>query len=202
MNWWIQKQLRAILLTDLRPLIPEGYFESQVDTLTFNKTIDVSGHLSDEIRWGYLAGTLGKQLFFSNIIQMSARQKSASDVLMNLGMYVGAYTTQQSCNKLTELADKQGASDGNAKKVALQIHNEQLPVLERNVNGALAQYLRHLSKEEASPFIPLLNRNQLIALGFKTSNLKRVISWVMEHIVSTIIAGFLLAAALAWAGLS
>jgi hypothetical protein len=172
LNWWTQKQLRSMLMTDLSNLIPVGYFESKTDTFALNAAIANSGHISNEMRWGYLAGTLGKKLFFDNAIQMTARQKSAAEVLMNLGMYVSVTAAQQSCNALTELADKKGLPDGNAKEVSLQIQNQQLPVLTDNVNASLTQYLLHFSKEEAEPFSSLLHQDK--SIKSKTSWLNKL----------------------------
>ena len=161
-----------MLMTDLRNLIPYGHFESKTDTFALNASIANSGHISNEMRWGYLALTLGKKLFFDNAIPMTARQKSAAEVLMNLGMYVSAAAAQQTCNELTVLADKKGVPDGNAKQVALQIQNQQLPGVADNVNASLTQYLRHLSKEEAEPFSSLLHEDK--SIKFKTSWLNKL----------------------------
>lgn len=90
---------------------------------------------------------------------------------MNLGMYVSA-AAQQTCNELTVLADKKGVPDGNAKQVALQIQNQQLPGVADNVNASLTQYLRHLRKEEAEPFSSLLHEDK--SIKFKTSWLNKL----------------------------
>lgn len=187
MNWWTQKQLRSMLMTDLSNLIPSGYFDSKTDTFALNAAIANSGHISNEMRWGYLAGILGKNLFFDNETQMTARQKSAAEVLMNLGMYVGATAAQQSCNALTELADKKGVPDGNAKLVALQIQNQQLPVLSDNVNASLTQYLRHLSEVEAEPFSSLLHEVKSIKYKLKTSWLNKLTTANIIKIISALV---------------
>lgn len=156
MNHWIERQLRSRVLSDLDKLIPERYFERDKEKFTLNKNIDGSGFLSNELRWGYLAAVIGKKLYFDTEILMSPRQKSASEVLMNLGMYVGAKTAETSCIKVTEIAKNLNIQDGNAADVARKLQGEQVPALKENVHGALARYLTHLSHEEANPFRPLL----------------------------------------------
>ena len=45
-SWWVEDQLRAALLTDLKSIIPEGYFELEGNKLQFDVSLDKSGRLS------------------------------------------------------------------------------------------------------------------------------------------------------------
>ena len=156
MDWWILKQLRAMILTDLRDFVPQGYFESEVEKFKLDDSITGADHFSHELRWGYLAGDLGRKLFFKSTAIMSARQVSASEMLMNLGMLAGAEAAQGSATQLSKDAEEKGVSDGNAGVVAVQLRDEHIPTLSNNIRGALKQYLRYLTPFEAEPFLPLL----------------------------------------------
>ena len=198
MDWWIQKQLRSMVVTDLGALIPGDYFEREIDKFAIDRTIDKSGLLSKELRWGYLAGVIGKKLFFDNSSLMTARQKSASELLMNLGILAVAEATHMSCLSVRDIADENGVFDENAGEVASQINSEQIPVLKNNVRGALMQYLKHLSREEANPFLELLSKRDLIKLRYKDSKLQKAFGWIMNHIVVTVVVGILIAVLSKW----
>lgn len=165
MDHWMERQLRSRVLSDLDELIPERYFERDKDKFTLKKNIDETGFLSNELRWGYLAGAIGRKLYFDTELLMSPRQKSASEVLMNLGMYVGAQSAETSCLKVSEIAKKLNIQDGNAADVSRKLQDEQIPALKENVHGALARYLSHLSHEEANPFRVLLPSNNQVSLS-------------------------------------
>lgn len=182
MDHWIERQLRSQVTCDLKEFIPNNYFEGEKDKFILIGSIDETGFLSKELRWGYLAGTLGKKLYFDNELIMSARQKSASEVLMNLGMYVAAKSAHSSCTNLTNNAVRMHIEAGNSVKVARQLHEEHLPILEENITGALSQYVRHLKTEEASPFYSLLNKTDQIEHGFKKDIRSEIIKWLTEHI--------------------
>lgn len=156
MDWWIVKQLRAMILTDLRDFVPQGYFESEVEKLKLHDGIKNSDHFNRELKWGYLACKLGKRLFFETPAIMSARQVSASEVLMNLGMLAGAEAVQDVTTQLSKDAEVKGVSDSNAGAVAKQLGDQHIPTLSNNVRDALKQYLRYLTPLEAEPFLPLL----------------------------------------------
>jgi len=198
LDWWIEAQLRAMLITDLHPLIPDGYFEGEKEKFTIDPSIDKSGHISQEMRWGHLAGTLGKRLFFDNAIAMTARQKSAADVLMNIGMLVAAQAAFQSTANVKRIALEKKVYDGNAGNVAAQLENDQIPVLKENVRGALVQYIRHLSKTEARPLLPLLSREDQIKIGFTISKRKLIFVWFMDHIFAIIFTSVLSTVITAW----
>ena len=155
-DWWIVKQLRAMVLTDVRDFVPQGYFESAPEKLTLRAEIEGSDHFSRELRWGYLAADLGRKLFFESTAIMSARQVSACEVLMHLGMLAGAEAAQGASTQLAKLAKAKGVTDGNAGAVAEQLRDQHVPTLLTNVEGALKQYLRYLTSLEAEPFLPLL----------------------------------------------
>ncbi len=118
---------------------------------------------------------------------------------MNLGMLVGARASHQACSNVKTRADELTVFDGNAGAVALKLKEKQIPQLELNVRGALTQYLRHLPKEEAAPYLSLLKPEDLVALGLKV----RMRDWVMKNLVTiglsvaATVAGALL---LAWLG--
>lgn len=156
MDWWILNQLRAMILTDLRDFIPHGYFESEVEKFKLDDRLTGADHFFRELRWGYLAAKLGKKLFFDSTSSMSARQVSASDVLMNLGMLVSAEAARDVTTQLSKDAGLKGVSDGNAGAVAAQLRDEHIPTLSNNIRGALKQYLRYLTPFEAEPFLSLL----------------------------------------------
>lgn len=160
MNWWIVKQLRALVLTDLRAFIPPNYFESKSDTFELHNSLENSDHYSRELRWGYLATELGKRLFFESTIIISARQVSASELLIHIGLLAGFEATQGATKKLSEKAQEKGIPDSNAGEVAEQLGKQQIPTARNNIRGALEQYLRYLTPLEAKPFLPLLELYQ------------------------------------------
>jgi hypothetical protein len=155
-DWWIVKQLRTMVLIDLRDFVPHGYFESEAEKFKFHDSLKNAEHFSREIRWGYLAGKLGQRLFFESTTIMSARQVSASEVLMNLGMLASAEAAQDATAQLSKDAEAKGVLGCNAGGVAEQLEHEHIPTLSNNVVGALDQYLRYLTPREAEPFLPLL----------------------------------------------
>lgn len=157
MDWWIVKQLRAMILMDLRDFVPQGYFESEVEKFKLHDGIKNSDYFSHEVRWGYLAGRLGQKLFFKSTDIMSARQVSASEMLMNLGMLASAEAAQGATTQLSIDAEAAGVSDGNAGAVAEQLRDQHIPTFTNNVRGALKQYLRYLTPLEKEPFLPLLD---------------------------------------------
>jgi hypothetical protein len=187
-SWWVEDQLRAALLTDLKSIIPEGYFELEGNRLQLDVSLDKSGHLSKELSWGHSAGRLGQSIYFKNQKIITPRQLAAADVLMNLGMLVAARASHQACSNVKTRADELKVFDGNAGTVALKLKEEQIPQLELNVRGALTQYLRHLSKEEAAPYLSLLKKKDLAALGLKVRMRDKAISWVMKNLVGIVVS--------------
>ena len=157
MDWWIVKQLRAMILTELCDFVPHGYFESEVERFKLHDGIKNSGHFSRELKWGYLAGDLGRKLFFESTAIMSARQVSACEVLMNLGMLACTEAAQGATTQLSKDAEVKGVSDGNAGAVAKQLGDQNIPTLSNNIRSALKQYLRYLTPIEAEPFLPLFD---------------------------------------------
>ena len=188
MDWWIIKQLRARLIEDLREFVPDGYFDGQVEQFKLNDGIENSKHFSGELRWGYLAGTLGKRLFFDSTAIMSARQVSACEVLMNLGMLTGAEAVHSISAQLSKRAINVGVSDGNAGLVAEQLQNDGIPILSNNVVGALEQYVKHLEPHEANPFLSLLSARNVIAIKDNTfdehPNVRLLIDRMMRALYS------------------
>jgi hypothetical protein len=131
-NWWVENQLRAALLTDLKSLIPEDYFELESNQLMINKGLDKSGHLSKELSWGHAAGKLGLGIYFITPIQLSA-----AEVLMNIGMLVAAKAQQEACSNLKNYADAIEVFDHNAGKIFLQLKKEHTRQFELNLRGSL-----------------------------------------------------------------
>lgn len=174
-DWWIVKQLRAMILTDLRDFVPQGYFESEVEKWKLHDGIKNSDHFSRELRWGYLAGKLGRTLFFESTAILSARQVSASEVLMNLGMLAAAEAAQGVTTNLSKDAEAKGVSDGNAGAVAKQLEDQQIPILSNNVRGALDRYFRYLTPLEQEPFLPLLVAVPDLPLDVSQSRLDKLL---------------------------
>ena len=169
LDWWIIKQLRSMVLTDLREFVPEDYFAGEMDAFKFHEGLANATHYSSEMRWGSLAGRLGRKLFFHSTAIMTARQTSAAEVLMNLGMLAAAEAAQRVSRQLSSNATARSVSDGNAGAVADQLTAEHIPTLSENIRGALKQYLRYLTSFETEPFLPLLevpmqkNEGQLLS---------------------------------------
>lgn len=156
MDWWIVKQLRAMVLTDLRDFVPHGHFESEVEKFKLDHRIPNAATLSGELRWGYLATILGKELLFKSASMMSARQVSASDVLMNLGLLASAEAAQRVADQLAKDALANGVPDGNVGVVSEQLGKHHIPSFGENMRSSIEQYLRYLTPLEAQPFLPLL----------------------------------------------
>lgn len=156
MDYWITKQLRAAVLADLAEFIPEGYWNREVEKFALNESIRGAAHLSFEIRWGFLAGSLGRQLYFESSVSMTPRQVAASEMLMHLGMLAGAVGARDTCSSISRLAEQKRTSDGNASQVGSQLTRSQIPQLESNVRQGLKQYLLHLDAADAAPFQSLL----------------------------------------------
>jgi hypothetical protein len=196
-NWWVENQLRAALLTDLKSLIPEDYFELESNQLMVNKGLDKSGHLSKELSWGHAAGKLGLGIYFNNKAIITHRQLSAAEVLINIGMLVAAKAQQEACSNLKNYADALEVFDHNAGKISLQLKKEHIPQFELNLRGSLIQYVRHLSKEEAAPFLSLFQEQDLIELGLKVRIRDKVLSVLMKNlgtIIVTVVASVVSAA--------
>jgi hypothetical protein len=156
MDSWILKQLRALVLTDLKDLVPQGYFESEAENLKVYSSFKGSEYLSIELQWGILATELGKKLHFQTPVGLTARQVSASDLLMNLGMLAASEAMSSKSEQLSNKALAHNIPDGNSGNVASQLKNSHIPTFQNNISGALEQYLKHLTYEESKPYISLL----------------------------------------------
>jgi hypothetical protein len=156
MDHWVLKQLRAQVLGDLRDCIEAGYFEENIERFKLSNNIKSHKYLSSELHWGYQAGKLGKELNFESCSGLSPRQIAASEVLINMGILASVYAWQAVCEFISDKADELNVDDGNSGVVAKQLKNEQIPVLEKNVVGALGQYLKYLKRDEAAPFLVLV----------------------------------------------
>lgn len=159
MDWWILKQLRGFVMADLRAFIDPIDFTRSHDNLDFSPTIPNHEHFSLEIQWAYAAGTTGKALFFKPDFSMNARQISASEVLMNLGLLTCAETMHAVLTQISGESLKMAVPIDNAENVLKQLESEHIPVFLNNLRGALTQYFFYLSKEEMAPFDSLLKTN-------------------------------------------
>ena len=157
MDYWILRQLRAKVLGDILEFIPEGYFEDVPEKLKLNPNIPNSKHFSRELGWGYLGGDLGRRLFFESVAIMTARQVSASEVLMNLGMLASTNAVRDVCREISKMALENGVSDRNAGSIAMQMEIQHIPVSESNVKHALGRYFLHLDDKEVVPYLSLLD---------------------------------------------
>lgn len=155
-DWWVVKQLRAMVLTDLRELIPKDYLEGDVEKFRLQFEFENSAHYSRELRWGYWAADLGRKLFFESNSMMTPRQMSASEMLMHLGMLAGAEAAQGATAQLSKTAAAKGFPDSGAERVAEKLRLEHVPTLRNNVTEGLKQYFLHLTPFEAKPFLSLL----------------------------------------------
>jgi len=156
MDWWILKQLRAFVLNDVREFFDETEFKDVPVNLTLPPQITNHQHFSRELQWAHAASRIGKRLFFSPPIAMTARQISASDVLMNLGLLTGAQTMHGVLKQICNDAAKRRVPAGNAGEVQKQLENEHIPIFLENLTGALSQYFHHLTEAEKAPFSILL----------------------------------------------
>lgn len=158
---WILKQLRGLVLADVRDFIPEGYFDSGQELFPVNEKIEGAAQLSFEMRWGYLAGTLAKRMYFHSSEMMSARQVAAFEVLMHLGLLASTEAAKQICDRISQAATSNNVPDGNSGSVAEQMEQEHLPTLRLNLLEGLKQYMLHLSDSESKPFLSLIQSTPL-----------------------------------------
>jgi hypothetical protein len=158
---WVLKQLRGLVLADVREFILEGYFDSNQELFPVSEQFESAPLLSFEIRWGYLAGTLAKRMYFHSSEMMSARQVAAFEVLMHLGLLASAEAAKQMCEKVSRLATNNEVPDGNSGLVAEQMRQEHLPTLRLNLLEGLKQYVLHLSDSESKPFLSLIQNTPL-----------------------------------------
>jgi hypothetical protein len=156
MDWWALKQLRAHLLSDLAGYIPAEYFSAECKIAQLNANIDKTGNISSELKWGCLATTIGKRIFYEPPANISARQIAASEVLMHVGMLVSAEAAHQACIRLRELSGGKEVDHHGSGLVEAQLQFEHIPVFCENIKKALCQYLKHLSRTEVLPYIHLI----------------------------------------------
>ncbi|MFW5488140.1 MAG: hypothetical protein ACNI3A_06960 [Desulfovibrio sp.] len=191
MDWWLLKQLRSMVISDLKNFIPPDYFEQKKDHFQITNQLQNSDYISKELRWGFLAGKMGKDLFFNETPIMSARQKSASEVLMNLGLLAEAEAARLACESCQHLADTKKILITNPGEVASQIQSEQIPILEENIKGALQLYINHLTPQEAVPFCELLNPKDLTKKKIWNINFNKIVEFILKR-VDLIIIGVII----------
>lgn len=156
MDWWIIKQLRAFVMTDLCGFFDEIEFERASDNFKVSSNIPNHQHFLREFRWARGACAVGKRLFFTPAFGMTARHIAASDVLMNMGLLTSAETMHEMLTQICNYAAKIGKSVGNSGDVKMQLEREHIPVFLDNLTGALTRYFYYLSQTEKAPFAPLL----------------------------------------------
>ena len=176
MDWWIIKQLRAQVISDLNPFIPSGYFETKKENFNLPAELENAEYLSSEIRWGYLASKLGKELFYNSPANISARQISASEVLMNLGLLASAEGSFNAAKQISLKAKQAKIPDGNSGSIAAQLEAGHIPTLNSNISGALDQYLRHLTYEESKPYLPLFSETRQREIKSMNENTSKIIN--------------------------
>lgn len=176
MDSWILRQLRALVLNDLKDFIPIGYFESEAENLKLNNSSMDGKYLSIELQWGKLATELGHKLYYHTPTGLTARQVSASDLLMNLGMLAASEAILNASKQISNKALAYNIPDGNSGNVASQIQNDHIPTFEKNISGALEQYLKHLTYEESKPYISLLPKLKQKEMNIMNENNSKIIN--------------------------
>ncbi len=156
MDSWILKQLRATVQLDLLEFTPENYFESEIEELKFSSSFQGHELLSYNMTWGLLAVKLGRKLHSKTPAAFTARQVSASELLMMLGLLASSEAILNVAEQTSKKALLNEVSDGNSGNVAIQIKTEHVPIFRENISGALEQYLQYLSFAEKKPYISLL----------------------------------------------
>lgn len=193
-SWWVYKQLRSQVMTDIQKYIPDNHFSNVDERLKINNSFKSANYLESEIQWGYKAATLGKELFFDNSIMMTARERAASEVLMHLGVLTIAKVSQKVTEELADKANEKGIGDGNSSVVSKQLKTSHIPTLQANLQGGLMQYLKYLPEDEIAPFIELLPQE-------KSSKIRKLVNWVTNNIFVKVLVPVLIAIILAWLGL-
>ncbi|WP_105167622.1 hypothetical protein [Pseudoalteromonas sp. T1lg23B] len=170
MDSWVVKQLRVQILSDLDRSIPSGYFEQKMPKVKFSEHVKGHEYLSSEMNWGILATKLGQRLHKSPPPGFTARQVSASETLMNLGLLASAEAAYASMKQLSDCASSKGIYDCNSGNVSNQFQTEHIPTFKANVRGALEQYLHYLSDDEMRPYLSLISESRkgdLISMASK-----------------------------------
>jgi hypothetical protein len=162
MDWWTIKQLRAFVISDISEFINPIEFEKIPDEHKIRSNVPNYQHFTQELHWAKFAATTGKHLFFSPTLGMSARQISASDVLMNMGLLTSAETMYKMLTQLCNDAAKARRSAGNSRDIRDQLKREHIPVFQENMRGALSQYFLYLTDVEKAPFVQLLKQKDSI----------------------------------------
>ena len=193
-SWWLIKTLRSQVLSDLRKHIPDNYFSNIDERLRINTASRSAKHFDSEMQWGYKAATLGKKLFFDDSIIMTAREKSASEILMHLGMLATAEVFQKMTEEIAEKANEIGCDDGNASVVSKQVKSSHIPTFQDNLTAGLDRYLKHLNEGERAPFLVLLPQE-------RASKIQKFLSWATNNIILKVGVPVLIALILAWLGL-
>lgn len=180
-------------MTDLERHIPKDYFTLRDERLSVSSEFQSAKSLESELQWGYKASILGKDLYFSNSVIMTARERSASEVLMHLGMLAATEAYKTMAEEIANTVAK-GKNDGNAGAVAKQLKNSHIPTFHKNLKGGLSQYLKHLDRDERAPFVQLLPHSYLLPL-------RRLFDWLVKDLAVKVIIPVLVALILLFLGL-
>lgn len=123
-----------------------------------------------------MAVELGKKLYFQPPAGLTARQISASELLMNLGLLAAAESMLSASEQLSNRAAALDISDGNSSNVASQLKNSHVPTFKNNISGAFEQYIHHLTYEEAKPYMSLLDDSKLNEFKSMSNNDSKTIN--------------------------
>ncbi|GJJ01597.1 hypothetical protein RugamoR64_21350 [Duganella rhizosphaerae] len=158
MDWWILKQLRVQVAADLGQYLDRVEFDKVSAQLTISNVMPNHEHFTRELKWGKSATVCGKRLFYDPVAGMTARQLSASEVLMHLGLLTSAQAQHDMLKQIANAAKDKRAT-GNADEVRDQLAREHIPTFLENLRGALVQYLKHLADLESAPFADLVKES-------------------------------------------
>lgn len=188
MEWWVINQLRAKVVWDLKEFIPHDYFESNRDDFKINAPLKGIDHLSEELRWGWLAGKIGNELSHKSNKIMSPRQKAASDLLLDLGNLASATARHEIMLLFAKFAADKGVEIPGARICTEDIKEKWLPAFKNNYLVTLKQYSNYLDEMELKPFLELLiavnNPLNLVKYSGRTLNkedVKRLVTEIILH---------------------
>jgi hypothetical protein len=159
-DWWAINQLRALVVSDLLNFVPAGHFDHTEADFSFSVAIESHKHFSRELKWAQSAVALGRKLFFENSFGLSARQVSASEILMHWGLLASAETMQKVASQVSTEARNAGMGDRNTGAISEQLQAAHVPTFRKNLEGGLAQYFLYLDTMEKAPLVALLRSLQ------------------------------------------
>lgn len=147
MDHWVLRQIRAMVLTDLKAFIPEGHFEKRIERIWLTNVKNADYH-NENFQWGYKAFDLRKLVLFPPN-GMTSRQVSAADVLMNMGLFSLTETAKRVTEDLSAQYKAKGLPDCAAKGVH-ERNQANLDSAERDLTAALKGYRLHLNDKDGN----------------------------------------------------